>query len=313
MQLRPLGRTGIQVSPLCLGGNVFGWTADAATSSNLLDRFVDGGGNFIDTADAYSRWAPGHVGGESETIIGEWLARSGKRNRVVVATKVGSDMGQGRKDLRAGWIRQAVEDSLRRLRIDVIDLYQAHWDDAATPLEETLGAFADLVRAGKVRAIGASNYDASRLEQALAISARLGLPRYETLQPHFNLVDRAGYEGALEALCRREGLGVITYYSLASGFLTGKYRQPEDAAGKARGRGAAKYLDARGLKLLETLDRAATAHGATPAQIALAWLMARPGITAPIASATSVEQLDELLGAARLRLDPAAIAELDAA
>ncbi|MGG5809327.1 aldo/keto reductase [Falsiroseomonas sp. CW058] len=313
MNLRPLGRTGLQVSPLCLGGNVFGWTADRDTSFALLDRFVDGGGNFIDTADSYSRWVPGHAGGESETIIGEWLARGGRRDRVVIATKVGSDMGQGRKDLRASWIRRAVEDSLRRLRIEAIDLYQAHWDDQATPQEETLGAFADLVRAGKVRAIGCSNHDAARLGSALAISDRLGLPRYATLQPHFNLVDRSGYAGALEDLCRREGLGVIPYYSLASGFLTGKYRDPAQAEGKARGRSVAKYLDAAGLALLGLLDRVAAAHGATPAQVALAWLMARPGITAPIASATSTAQLDELLGAMRLALDPAAIAELDAA
>lgn len=313
MALRELGRTGIQVSPLCFGGNVFGWTADAATSHALLDRFVEDGCNFIDTADAYSRWVPGHNGGESETIIGEWLARSGKRNQVVIATKVGSDMGQGRKDLRASWIRQAVDDSLRRLRTDVIDLYQAHWDDTATPLEETLGAFAELVKAGKVRAIGCSNYDAARLREALDISARNGLPRYETLQPHFNLVDRSGYAGAREELCRAEGIGVITYYSLASGFLTGKYRKPEDAEGKARGRGAAKYLEARGMALLALLDRIAAAHRATPAQVSLAWLMARPGITAPIASATSVAQLDELLGATRLNLSSAEIAELDGA
>lgn len=313
MQLRQLGRTGISVSPLCFGGNVFGWTADAATSFALLDRFVDAGGNFIDTADAYSRWVPGHSGGESETIIGEWLARSGKRNRVVIATKVGSDMGQGKKDLSGGWIRRAVEDSLRRLRVDVIDLYQSHWDDPTAPMEETLGAYGELVKAGKVRAIGASNFDAARLEQALTVSDRLGLPRYATLQPHFNLVDRGGYEGALEALCRREGLGVIPYYSLAAGFLTGKYRKAEDAEGKARGRSVGKYLDARGLRVLAALDEVAAAHRATPAQVALAWLMARPGITAPIASATGIAQLDELVGATRIALDAATIARLDAA
>lgn len=313
MQLRQLGRTGISVSPLCFGGNVFGWTADAATSFALLDRFVDAGGNFIDTADAYSRWVPGHSGGESETIIGEWLARSGKRNRVVIATKVGSDMGQGKKDLSGDWIRRAVEDSLRRLRVDVIDLYQSHWDDPTAPMEETLGAYGELVKAGKVRAIGASNFDAARLEQALTVSDRLGLPRYATLQPHFNLVDRGGYEGALEALCRREGLGVIPYYSLAAGFLTGKYRKAEDAEGKARGRSVGKYLDARGLRVLAALDEVAAAHRATPAQVALAWLMARPGITAPIASATGIAQLDELVGATRIALDAATIARLDAA
>jgi aryl-alcohol dehydrogenase-like predicted oxidoreductase len=313
MQYRPLGRSGLQVSPLCLGGNVFGWTADEATSFAILDRFVDAGGNFIDTADVYSRWAPGHVGGESETIIGKWLARSGRRDRVVIATKVGSDMGQGRKDLSPGWIRKAVEDSLRRLRTEVIDLYQSHWDDPQTPLAETLGAYADLIREGKVRAIGCSNYDAPRLREALALHASGGLPRYESLQPHFNLVDRGGYAGEREEICRREGIGVIPYYSLASGFLTGKYRKPEDLAGKPRGGGAGKYLDEGGLKLLAILDEVAGRHRATPAQVALAWAMARPGLTAPIASATSTSQLDELVGATRLTLDAESLAQLDAA
>lgn len=312
MQLRPLGRTGLQVSPLCLGGNVFGWTADRAASFAILDRFVEGGGNFIDTADAYSRWVPGHVGGESESIIGEWLTQGGRRDRVVIATKVGSDMGQGRKDLSPGWIARAVEDSLRRLRIETIDLYQSHWDDPTTPLAETLGAYAKLIAAGKVRAIGASNLDAARLAEALATSDRHGLPRYATMQPHFNLVDRAGYAGALEALCRAEGLGVIPYYALASGFLTGKYRSAADAAGKARGGGAAKYLNPRGLATLDALEGVATAQGATMAQVALAWMMARPGLTAPIASATSTAQVEELLGATRLTLTPAEIAALDA-
>ncbi len=313
MQYRPLGRSGLQVSPLCLGGNVFGWTADAASSFAILDRFVDAGANFIDTADVYSRWAPGHVGGESEAAIGEWLARSGKRNKVVIATKVGSDMGQGRRDLSRSWIRQAVEDSLRRLRTDVIDLYQSHWDDPQTPLAETLGAYADLIQEGKVRAIGCSNYDPARLREALSLHATGGLPRYESLQPHFNLVDRGGYAGEREELCRREGIGVITYYSLASGFLTGKYRKPEDLAGRKRAGGAGKYLNADGLALLATIDDVAARHGTTPAQIALAWLMARPGITAPIASATDVTQLDELLGATRITLDAESIAQLDAA
>jgi aryl-alcohol dehydrogenase-like predicted oxidoreductase len=312
MQHRPLGRSGLQVSPLCLGGNVFGWTADEATSFAILDRFVDAGANFIDTADVYSRWAPGHVGGESETIIGNWLARTGKRGRVVIATKVGSDMGQGRRDLSRTWIRKAVEDSLRRLRTDVIDLYQSHWDDTETPLAETLGTYAELIREGKVRAIGCSNYDAPRLREALALHASQGLPRYESLQPHFNLVDRGGYAGEREEICRQEGIGVIPYYSLASGFLTGKYRKPEDAAGRARS-GAGKYLDADGLALLATLDEVAARHRATPAQVALAWAMARPGLTAPIASATSVAQLDELLGATRIALDADSIAKLDAA
>jgi aryl-alcohol dehydrogenase-like predicted oxidoreductase len=312
MTLRPLGRTGLQVTPLCLGGNVFGWTADEATSHAVLDAYVDGGGNFIDTADSYSRWAPGHRGGESETVIGNWLARTGRRDRIVLATKVGSDMGQGRRDLSRGWIERAVEDSLRRLRVDVIDLYQSHWDDRDTPLEETLRAHDALVRAGKVRAIGCSNHDAPRLTEALAISDRLGLARYATLQPHFNLVDRAGYAGALEDLCRREGLGVIPYYGLAAGFLTGKYRRPEDLEGKARGGSVGKYLNAEGLAALAVLDGVAEAHRATPAQVALAWMMARPGLTAPIASATSVAQVQELLGAMRLTLSAEEIARLDA-
>jgi aryl-alcohol dehydrogenase-like predicted oxidoreductase len=314
MEKRRIGRSELVVAPLCFGGNVFGWTADEATSFALLDAFVAQGFDFIDTADVYSRWAPGNQGGESETIIGRWLKRSGKRDRVVIATKVGMEMGPDRKGLSRRWIRQSVEDSLRRLQTDRIDLYQAHRDDPETPLEETLGAFAELVREGKVRAIGASNYGAARLAEALATRARAGLPRYESLQPEYNLYDRAAYEGELETLCREHQLGVIPYYSLASGFLTGKYRSPADAGKSPRGEGiAAKYLNERGRRILAALDAAAARHGATPAQVALAWLIARPGITAPIASATSLAQLEELAGAVRLRLDPATIAELDAA
>ena len=315
MERRPLGRSGLEVSPLCLGGNVFGWTADAATSFRLLDAFVDAGGNFVDTADVYSRWAPGHAGGESEAVLGGWLARGGPalRNRVVIATKVGSDMGEGREGLAPAYVRQAVDASLRRLRTDRIDLYQSHRDDPGTPQEETLAAYGGLIRAGKVRAIGASNFTADRLAQALAVSEREGLPRYESLQPHYNLLERAGYEDGLETLCRERGLGVIPYFGLARGFLTGKYRSEADLGQSPRGEGVRGYLAPRGLRVLAALDEAAAAMAARPAQVALAWLMARPGLTAPIASATRIEQLDDLIAATRLRLDPATVARLDAA
>jgi aryl-alcohol dehydrogenase-like predicted oxidoreductase len=314
MQPRPLGRSGLQVSPLCFGGNVFGWTVDEAASFRLLDAWLDAGFNFIDTADVYSAWAPGHVGGESETIIGKWLKQSGKRQRIVLATKVGKPMGEGKKGLSARYIREAVEASLRRLQTDHIDLYQSHDDDTATPLEETLGAFAELIRAGKVRAIGASNHSAERLALALQVAQREGLPRYESLQPLYNLCDRAAYEAALEPLCVQHGLGVINYYALAAGFLTGKYRSAADAGKSARGANTtAKYLNPRGLRILAALDDAARRHAATPGQVALAWQMARPSLTAPIASATSLAQLDELARAARLRLDAETIAALDRA
>jgi len=314
MDMRPLGRSGLQVSPLCFGGNVFGWTADEATSFRLLDAWVDAGFNFVDTADVYSRWAPGHVGGESETVIGQWLRKSGKRNRVVLATKVGKPMGDGKVGLSPAYIREAVDASLRRLRVDHIDLYQSHDDDPSTPLEDTLGAFAELIKVGKVRAIGASNYSAPRLAQALEVSKRLRLPRYECLQPLYNLYDRAVYEAELEPLCAREGLGVINFYALASGFLTGKYRTAADASKSARGSGATeKYLNPRGLRILDALDKAAKQYGSTPGQIAIAWQVARPSITAPIASATSVGQLNELMAAAQLKLDAGTMAALDAA
>lgn len=314
MQLRSLGRSGLQVSPLCFGGNVFGWTADEATSHSLLDAWVDAGFNFIDTADVYSRWAPGHQGGESEAVIGRWLARSGKRDQVVIATKVGMDMGEGRVGLKAARIREAVEASLRRLGVDCIDLYQAHKDDEETPLEETLEAFARLIEAGKVRAIGASNYSAARLAEALQTSARLGLPRYESLQPLYNLSDRAGFEAELQPLCMKEEVGVISFYALAAGFLSGKYRTAEDAAQSPRGKNVvAKYLNERGLRILAALDEASHALGKPVSQIAVAWVMARPGITAPIASATSVEQLQSLVEATRLQLPAEVMAKLDAA
>lgn len=303
MQLRPLGRSGLHVAPLALGGNVFGWTADEKTSFAVLDAFVDAGFNLVDTADIYSNWVPGHAGGESESVIGRWFKASGKRDKVVLATKLGKPMGEGRSGLSRRWMRQAVEDSLRRLQTDRIDLYQSHDDDPATPLEETMGAFAELIREGKVRAIGASNFSAPRLAEALATSARLGLPRYETLQPLFNLADRAPYEAELQPLCVAEGIGVINFYGLARGFLTGKYRSEADLGQSPRGGGVKAYLNARGQRILAALDAVAARHGATPAQVALAWQMAQPGIVAPIASATSAAQLRELLGAATLLLD----------
>ena len=313
MQHRPLGNSGLSVAPLAFGGNVFGWTVDEATSFSLLDAFVDAGFNLIDTADVYSRWVSGHTGGESETIIGQWLVRSGKRDKVVLATKVGMDMGPGRTGLSRSRIRSAVEESLARLQTDRIDLYQSHADDAATPLEETLGAYAELIAEGKVRAIGASNYSAPRLAEALALSASRGLPRYETLQPLYNLVDRQPFEVELEPLCLRENVGVINFYGLASGFLTGKYRSEADLAKSPRGGRVKGYMTPRGMRILAALDEVAQTLNATPAQVALAWQMARPAITAPIASATSLVQLEELAQAARLRLSPQAIATLDTA
>jgi aryl-alcohol dehydrogenase-like predicted oxidoreductase len=311
MQYRTLGRSALKVSPLCLGGNVFGWTADEKTSFWLLDAWLDAGFNFIDTADVYSRWAPGHSGGESETVIGKWLKQGGRRDKVVIATKVGLDMGNGKIGLKPAYIRQAAEDSLRRLQTDCIDLYQSHKDDEATPLGETLEAYAQLIKAGKVRVLGASNYTAPRLALALKTSRKLGLPRYESLQPLYNLYDRAEFEQSLQKLCLDEELGVIGFSSLASGFLTGKYRSAADAAKSPRGKTAiAKYLNPRGLRILAALDEVATATGSTQGRVALAWLLARPGITSPIASATSIAQLGELTAAAELVLDAEAIALL---
>ena len=308
---RQLGRSGLEVSPICLGGNVFGWTVDEAMSFRLLDAWVDAGMNFVDTADVYSRWVPGHAGGESEAILGKWFRQSGKRNRVVLATKVGKPMGDNDKGLSNAYIRRAVEASLRRLKTEVIDLYQSHDDDAATPLEETLTAFADLIKEGKVRAIGASNHTGPRLALALETSRRLGVPRYESLQPLYNLVEREPYESELEPVCREHGVGVINFYALASGFLTGKYRSAADLGKSVRGKGAGKYLTERGLAVLGALDAVAATVGATPAQVALAWQIARPGITAPIASATSPAQLAGLVGAAALTLDTPSIELID--
>jgi aryl-alcohol dehydrogenase-like predicted oxidoreductase len=313
MQRRALGRTGFTVAPLALGGNVFGWTVDEPTSFSLLDAFVAAGFNLIDTADSYSRWVTGHEGGESETIIGRWIARRGRHDDVVIATKVGSDMGLGRKSLRADWILQEVEQSLRRLQVEAIDLYQSHWDDPDTPVDETLEAYAKLVRQGKVRAIGASNLSTARLGESLEASRRLGIPRYETLQPLYNLYDRDTFEGPLAALCTGEGLGVIPYYSLAAGFLTGKYRSEADFGKSLRGGGMKKYLNPRGKRILAAQDAVAARLSATPAQVALAWLIAQPAVTAPIASATSLSQLDQLVGGTRLALDADALRALQEA
>ncbi|RAI58470.1 aldo/keto reductase [Roseicella frigidaeris] len=313
MEHRTLGRSGLTVPPIVFGGNVFGWTLDKAASHRILDQLVEVGLTAIDTADMYSVWAPGNQGGESESIIGEWLAARGNRSKVTIFTKVGMKMGSGEEGLSPAWIRKEVEASLKRLRTDVIDLYQAHRDDPETPLEDTLGAFAELVKAGKVRAIGASNYTAPRLRQALETSARLGLPRYESLQPHYNLMERAGFEAELGPLCEKEGLGVINYYALASGFLSGKYRSEADFGKSARGGGMAKYLTPRGKAVLGALDAIAGELSATPAQVALAWLRAKPAVTAPIASATSAEQVADLVKAATLVLPAEAVARLDEA
>jgi aryl-alcohol dehydrogenase-like predicted oxidoreductase len=313
MEKRALGKSGISIPPLVFGGNVFGWTADRATSFRLLDALVDAGFNAIDTADMYSTWVPGHRGGESETVIGNWLKQRGGRDKLSIFTKVGMAMGSGGKGLSKRWITEEVEHSLARLQTDYIDLYQSHVDDEETPLEETLGAYASLIEQGKVRAIGASNYTAPRLKQALQTSAKLGLPRYEALQPHYNLVERAIFETDLEPLCRAEKVGVINYYALASGFLTGKYRSEADLSKSPRGAGVKKYLDARGKRILKALDDVAASHAATPGQVAIAWLIARPSVTAPIASATSVDQLQELLNAATLKLKPKEIEALNQA
>lgn len=312
MMRRALGRTGIEVAPLAFGGNVFGWTVDEPTAFLLLDAFVDHGFNLVDTADVYSKWAPGNSGGESEAMIGRWLARGGgRRERVVIATKVGMEMPGVGKGLARGRIVAAVEASLRRLQTDRIDLYQAHAEDPDTPIDETLEAFDRLVRDGKVRAIGASNYGAQALSDALAAAARLGTARYETLQPKYNLYSRAEFEEALAALARREDVGVIPYYGLASGFLTGKYRTEADLAQSPRGAGVKKYMDARGMRILAALDEVARGLRAKPSQVALAWLMTR--VTAPIASATTLAQLRELMASAGLALDARALETLDRA
>ena len=313
MQKRRLGLTDLSIAPLVLGGNVFGWTADEKTSFDLLDRFADAGLNAVDTADVYSRWAPGNKGGESETIIGKWMKSRGNRDRIVVITKVGSDMGQGRRDLSAAYIEKAVDASLKRLHTDVIDLYLSHWPDPATPYEETLGAYQSLLAKGKVRHVGCSNLDAGQLRAALDVASLRSLPRYEVLQPEYNLYDRSSLDGSLLDLCVAEDIGVITYFSLAKGFLSGKYRNKADLGQSERGEDVASYLNDRGMRILAALDAVSARHSARQAEVALAWVMARPGITAPIASATTLAQMDSLVRAASLTLDADDIAALDRA
>ena len=313
MQMRELGRSGLKVAPWCFGGNVFGWTADRDTSFRLLDAFMAHGFNFIDTADVYSRWVEGHRGGESETIIGEWLRGRGGRDRVVIATKFGMDMGPGKDNLSAAYMVEAVEASLKRLQVETIDLYQSHRDDPKTPVAETLEAYGRLIRAGKVRAIGASNFDAPRLRGALDAGGTGDLPRYESLQPEYNLVERAGFEADLQRLCVERGVGVIPYFSLASGFLSGKYRSEADLGKSQRGGRVTKYMNKRGWRILAALDQVSDRHGVEPAAVALAWLMAQPSVTAPIASATRVDQLEALARAAEINLSENDLNALDKA
>jgi len=312
MEMRRVGKSGLMIAPIVFGGNVIGWTADEAMSFRILDAFVDAGFNAIDTADTYSRFVPGNQGGGSETIIGKWLKRGGgRRERVLIFTKVGHEMGPGKSGLSRKYIMAEVEDSLKRLQIDRIDLYQSHRDDSSTPMEETLEAYAELIRQGKVRAIGASNFTAARLKESLDVSQARALPRYECLQPRFNLYDRGDYEGDLERLCHRENIGVIPYYGLASGFLTGKYRSPADFSKSPRGSRMSAYLNAKGHRILAALDDIAGSRKVNPAAVALAWLIARPSITAPIASATNVAQIEDFSAAAALRLSQDEIAKLN--
>ena len=312
MEKRQLGASSLNVAPIAFGGNVFGWTTDEAMSFRILDAFVGAGFDFIDTADVYSRWNEGNNGGESETIIGNWLASRGGRDKVVIATKFGMEMGPDKVGLSPKYMVEAVEASLRRLKTDYIDLYQSHKDDPDTPVEATLEAYARLIEQGKVREIGASNFNAERLGEALDLSQK-GLPRYQSLQPMYSLVERGSLEGALEDLCLAENISVIGYYSLASGFLTGKYRTKADMAGRTRGSRVEKYLNDQGLGVIAVLDEVADKHGAKPGQVAIAWLMARPSVCAPIASATNLAQLDELLKSVDVALDISDIARLDAA
>lgn len=313
MEKRELGHSGIKVAPFCFGGNVFGWTIDEPKSFELLDAFTGKGFDFIDTADVYSRWAPGNKGGESETIIGNWLNKNGKRQNVIIATKVGKPMAEDKKGLSKKYIIEAAEASLKRLQTDYIDLYQSHDDDQQTPFEETFEAYEQLLKEGKVRAIGASNYTENRLREALNVSESRGLIAYQTLQPEYNLYDREDFEKNLEPLCIEKGLGVINYFSLASGFLTGKYRSEDDLNKSQRGGGIKKYLNDRGHAILKALDQIAGEYNSTPAAVSLAWLIARPSITAPIASATSVQQLDDITKAVELNLSTEAITILNKA
>ena len=303
MEKRQLGNSGLETAPLAFGGNVFGWTIDEKTSFELLDAFIDAGFNLIDTADSYSRWKSGNQGGESETIIGNWMKQRNNRKKIIVATKVGSDMGGNKKGLSKNYIFQAVEDSLKRLQTDYIDVYQSHYDDLSIPVAETIDAYAELIRQGKIRTFGASNFSLERLTESLLYSEQNGLPRYQTYQPEYNLYDREGFEKEYQAICVEHGIGVISYFSLASGFLSGKYRSENDLSKSARGRGIKKYLNERGHLILDALDEVAFYYETTPASISLAWLMAQPAIVAPIASATNTEQLKELINAAHLQLD----------
>ncbi len=312
MEKRRLGKSGIEFAPIAFGGNVFGWTADEATSHRLLDAFVDAGFSFVDTADVYSRWAPGNKGGESETVIGNWLRKDpARRRKVQIATKCGMIPPSGA--LSRAHIVKSVDESLQRLNTDRIDLFQSHKDDQATPQEETLSTYGELVKAGKIGAIGASNFDAKRLAEAAAISRAKGLPRYESLQPHYNLMERGLFEGELENECLKEGIGVIPYYSLASGFLSGKYRSEADVGDAKRGGGVKKYINPKGMAVLKALDDAARKTGSNPTQVALAWLLQRKSITAPIVSATSLEQLKDLIAAPSVKLDADSVAAIDAA
>jgi aryl-alcohol dehydrogenase-like predicted oxidoreductase len=313
MEKRRLGQSSLYIAPLAFGGNVFGWTADEKTSFELLDAFIAAGFNLIDSADVYSRWHAGNQGGESETILGKWLKSRGNRDKVIVATKLGIEMGPGKKGLSRAYVMRAAEASLRRLQTDYIDLYQSHRDDPDTPIEETLSAYGELIKQGKVREIGASAFSAARLSEALRLSSAHGLPRYQSLQPLYNLVERKEFEGEVEAVCRREKLGVIPYYSLASGFLTGKYRVAADTECRARGSRVAKYMNDAGFRVLAALDEVAKRYHAKPTQIALAWMIGRPGVTAPIASATNLDQLREIMQAPEIKLDRDAIDQIDRA
>ena len=313
MQKRRLGRTDLRIAPLVFGGNVLGWTVDEKTSFDLLDRFAGAGFNTIDTADSYSNWVPGNSGGESETIIGNWMKQRGNRDRMIIVTKVGSDMGGGKNGLSARYIEQAADASLKRLQTDCIDLYLSHWPDPSVPYEETLGAYQKLIAKGKIRFAGASNLDAAQLRAALDVAKAGSLPRYEVLQPGYNLYDRAEFDGPLRDLCIEEDIGVITYFSLAKGFLSGKYRSEADLRKSPRGSGVKQYLNARGKRILAALDDVSARHDAKPAEVALAWIIARPGVTAPIASATSIAQVDSLAASASLVLTKSDIDRLDAA
>jgi aryl-alcohol dehydrogenase-like predicted oxidoreductase len=312
MQLKNLGKTSVKVSPICLGANVFGWTIDEKQSFEVLDHFLAKGFNFIDTADVYSRWASG-VGGESETIIGKWMKARGNRDKVILATKVGMDMGQGKVDVSKKYILKAVEDSLKRLQTDYIDLYQTHKDDEETPVEEALEAYSELIKQGKVRCIGASNFSPARLEAAITASEKHGLPRYETLQPLYNLYDREAYEKELEGICMKNNISVISYYALAAGFLTGKYRSEADYGKSVRGKGAHRFLNERGLRILKALDEVSAMYKCGLSTIAVAWLLKRPSVTSPIASATRVKQLDSILNAVEINLNDKAMSILNAA